>query len=160
MVYRPGYISRASEDGTPLIANIESVRDKYKINLVWFSKSGDVINYINSGKNRSRTKVSGFEYFGHSNKYCFVYDYSNGLLGASTAFLHQSELKKINRNAFAKGAYCKSWGCHSAESFCKEFRRVTKRRMIGAIGKTDYSNISRGKDGLLPEPSVGARWAK
>ena len=157
MVYRPGYVTRAKEDGAPLIANIESVRDKYKIKLIWFDESDDVINYINSGKNRAKVKVSGFEYFGHSNKFCFVYDYSNGILGASRAFLHQSDLKKLKKNAFAKGAYCKSWGCHSAESFCKEFRRRTGKKMIGAMGKTDYSNTWRL---ILPTVSPGGRWVK
>jgi len=157
MVYRHGYETRAKEDGEPLISYIESVRDKYKINLVWFSDGDDIINYINNGKNRSQTKVSGFEYFGHSNKYCFIFDYSNQILGASQAYLHQADLKKIKRNSFARGAYCKSWGCHTAESFSKEFRRVTGRKMIGAIGKTDYSDTWKM---TLPTISSGGRWAR
>ncbi len=156
LVYRPGYESRATEDGQPLIANIESVRDKYGIKLVWFSNSDEIINYVNSGQNRSAVRVSGFEYFGHSNKYCFVFDYSNHILGASRAFLHQGELKRLNRKAFARGAYCKSWGCHSGEAFSQEFRRVTGVKMIGAIGKTDYSQTGQGK---LPFVSDGGRWS-
>ncbi len=157
LVYRPGYVTRASEDGDPLISNIESVRDKYNIRLVWFDKSGDVINYLNNGQNRKQVKVSGFEYFGHSNKYCFVYDYSNIILGASRAFMHQSQLRNIKKGVFARGAYCKSWGCHSAESFCAAFRRATGAKMIGAIGKTDYSHIYRG---TMPIVSPGGRWAQ
>lgn len=156
LVYRPGYEARATEDGQPLISNIESVRDKFGIKLVWFSTTDEVINYVNSGQNRSSVKVSGFEYFGHSNKYCFVFDYSNHILGASKAFLHQGDLKRLNRKAFARGAYCKSWGCHSAEAFCGEFRRVTGVKMIGAIGKTDYSEIWKG---TLPIVSNGGRWS-
>jgi len=155
LVYRPGYETRQAEDGQPLISNIESVRDKYKIRLVWFSSSDEVINYINSGQNRSSVKVSGFEFFGHSNKFCFVFDYSNHILGASRSFLHQSDLKKINRKAFARGAYCKSWGCHSGESFTAEWKRVTGVKMIGAIGKTDYSATWQG---TLPFVSPGGRW--
>jgi hypothetical protein len=155
LVYRPGYETRQAEDGQPLISNIESVRDKYKIRLVWFSDSDEVINYINSGQNRSSVKVSGFEFFGHSNKYCFVFDYSNHILGASRSFLHQSDLKRINRKAFARGAYCKSWGCHSGESFTAEWKRVTGVKMIGAIGKTDYSKTY---EGTLPFVSPGGRW--
>ena len=83
MVYKRGYTHRETEDGDPLIDNIISVRDKYKINLVWYDTGKDVINYINSGKNRSSTKVSGLEYFGHSNKFCLLLDYSNNNLGAS-----------------------------------------------------------------------------
>jgi hypothetical protein len=155
LVYRSAYDTRASEDNAPLIANIESVRDKYGVKLVWFDTGDDVINYINSGQNRNSVKVSGFEYFGHSNKYCFVFDYSNHILGASMSYLHQSDLKRINRKVFAKGAYCKSWGCHTGEAFSAEFKRVTGLKMIGAIGKTDYSETWKGH---LPFISDGGRW--
>ncbi len=141
MVYRPGYISRATEDGQPLISFIESVRDKYKIRLIWFDSGDDVIRYVNSGQNRSRLKVGGFEYFGHSNKYCFVFDYSNEVLGASKSFLHQDMLTGINRKVFAKRTFAKSWGCHSGESFSVAFKKSTGVKMVGAIGKTDYSEV-------------------
>jgi len=156
LVYRPGYETRQAESGETLISNIESVRDKYKIRLVWFSTTDEVINYINAGQNRSTVKVSGFEYFGHSNKYCFVFDYSNHILGASRCFLHQSQLKRLSRKVFAKGAYCKSWGCHSGEAFSAEWKRVTGVKMIGAIGKTDYSATGQGS---LPFVSPGGRWS-
>lgn len=155
LVYRPAYETRQSEDGQPLISNIESVRDKYKIRLVWFNSTAELINYINNGQNRNSVKISGFEYFGHSNKYCFVFDYSNHVLGASRTFLHQSQIKQISRRAFARGAYCKSWGCHTGEAFSAEWRRVTGVKMIGAIGKTDYSESWKG---TLPFVSGGGRW--
>lgn len=141
MVYRPAYVSRASEDGQPLLSYIESVRDKYKIRLVWFNSGDDVIRYINSGRNRSQLKVGGFEYFGHSNKYCFVFDYSNQVLGASKSFLHQDMLSGVHRNAFAKRSFAKSWGCHTGESFSASFKKATGVKMVGAVGKTDYSEV-------------------
>ena len=155
LVYRPAYESRQAEDSQPHITNIESVRDKYKIRLVWFNSTDELIHYLNAGQNRSSVKVSGFEFFGHSNKYCFVFDYSNHILGASKVFLHQDELKRINRKVFARGAYCKSWGCHTGESFSAEWKRVTGVKMIGAIGKTDYSKTY---EGTLPFVSPGGRW--
>jgi hypothetical protein len=155
LVYQDAYLTREKEDGDPLIANIESVRDKFKIRLVWFESGGDVINYINSGQNRREIKVSGLEYFGHSNKYCFLFDYSNHILGASQSYLHQGQLSQLDRKAFAKGAYCKSWGCHSGEAFTDEFKRVTGVKMIGAVGKTDYSNTWQM---VLPFVSPGGRW--
>lgn len=155
-VYRPGYVTRQHEDGQPLITNIESVRDKYKVRLIWFSTTEELVNYINAGQNRNSVKVSGFEFFGHSNKFCFVFDYSNHILGASKVFLHQDDIKRLNRRAFAKNAYCKSWGCHSGESFSAEWKRVTGVKMIGAIGKTDYS---RSYENTLPFVSPGGRWA-
>src|SRR3954467_5785514 len=45
LVYKPGYLERAKQDGADLIANINSVRDAYHLNLVYFNKGGDVINY-------------------------------------------------------------------------------------------------------------------
>ncbi len=155
LVYRPGYETRQTEDGQPLITNIESVRDKYKIRLVWFSTTDELINYINSGQDRRSIKVSGFEIFAHSNKYCFVFDYSNHILGASETYFHEADLKKINKRVFAKGAYCKSWGCHSGESFSAAWKRATGVKMIGAIGKTDYSDTWKGS---LPFVGAGGRW--
>lgn len=155
MVYRPGYERRATEDGEPLIDHIDSVREKYGIKLVWFSETEEIINYVNRGQNRREVKVSGFEYFGHSNKYCFLFDYGNRILGASKTFLHQSDLHRFDRKAFARGAYCKSWGCHSGEAFCQEFRRQTGVKMIGAVGKTDYSESWKL---TLPFLSPGGRW--
>ena len=156
LVYGQGYARRATEDGEPLISHIESVRDKYGVKLVWISSGADVINYINSGQNRRKTKVGGFEYFGHSNKYCFTFDYSNEVLGASKAYLHQADLKAIDRGAISRKAYCKSWGCHSGESFVQAFKRATGVKMIGAIGKTDYSDTWRQ---ILPYlSSPGGKW--
>jgi hypothetical protein len=156
LVYRAGYEKRANEDGQPLISWIESVRDKYGVRLVWINSGTDVINYINSGQNRRKMKVGGFEYFGHSNKYCFAFDYSNEILGASKAYLHQRDLKKINRGAFSRNAYCKSWGCHSGESFSGAFRKSLGIKMIGAIGKTDYSDTWKL---VLPSiSSSGGKW--
>lgn len=141
MVYRPGYVNRATEDGEPLISFIESVRDKYKIRLIWFNSGDDVIRYVNKGQNRSQMKVGGFEYFGHSNKYCFVFDYSNEILGASKSYLHQDMLSGFDRNAFARRSFAKSWGCHSGESFSAAFQKFTGVEMAAAVGKTDYSEV-------------------
>jgi len=156
LVYRPGYDTRSTEDGEPLISHIESVRDKYGVRLIWFNTGQDVINYLNAGQNRRQVKIGGFEYFGHSNKYCFAFDYSNEILGASKSYLHQRDLKKLKRGIFSRKAYCKSWGCHSGESFSSAFKKATGIRMIGAIGKTDYSDTWKQ---ILPTISTsGGRW--
>jgi hypothetical protein len=154
LVYRPGYVNRASEDGRPLISFIESVRDTYKVNLVYFSSTNELINYINRGQNRSRNKVVGFEFYGHSNRYAFMFDYSNALMGASKAWLHEKELGRINASAFDRNAFCQSWGCHTGESMSRYWRSATGVPMMGAVGKTDYSN------GYRPFLSPGGRWAR
>lgn len=156
MVYRPAYESRATEDGEPLLSYVESVRDKYKIRLIYFDSGDDIIRYLNEGNNRRKLKVGGFEYFGHSNKYCWTFDYSNHILGASKAFLHERDLRGIKRGVFSKDAFAQSWGCHSGESFSAAFKRSTGVKMKGAVGKTDYSEIYRGILPFLSSP--GGKW--
>lgn len=161
LVYRPGYKTRGTEEGESRISDIESVpemfaRDyKHPIRLVWFDEGQDVVNYIN--KHGGSNKIAGFEYFGHSNRCAMMFDYSNHISGACRAWLHEDELKKLSRRAFAKNAFCKSWGCHTGESFSKKFKAATGVRMWGALGKTDYSVLQYGK---LPIISDNGRWTQ
>src|SRR6184192_2206440 len=43
LVYKPAYIERAKQDGVDLIGDINSVRDKFNLHLVYFTKGGDVM---------------------------------------------------------------------------------------------------------------------
>ena len=138
LVYKPGYLDRATQEKQDLISNIESVRDKFNLHLVWFGPGSDVLRYINAGQPRDQIKIAGFEYFGHSNKACFMFDYSNIIDSACKSWLHESELRKIDRRVFAKRAYVKSWGCHTGESMSQKWYTATGTKMIGAIGKTQF----------------------
>jgi hypothetical protein len=71
LVYKPGYVDRGRQENQDLISNINSVRDKFHLNLVYFDRGGAVIDYLNHGQPRDQIKISGFEFFGHSNKACF-----------------------------------------------------------------------------------------
>lgn len=140
LVHKPSYVRRAQrQDQADLIANIISVRDKYGVNLVWFSSGSEVINYLNQGQPRNMVKIANFEFYGHSNRACFMFDYSNEVDSASKSWLHEDELKRINRGIFTRDAFIKSWGCHTGESMSKKWKAATGKRMIGAIGKTDYA---------------------
>ena len=154
MVYKPGYIDRGKQENQGLDRKHQQrSRQILTFNLIYFDHSGDVINYLNHGMQRDQVKVSGFEYFGHSNKACFLFDYSNVIESASKAWMHESELKRIDRRDFARNAYVKSWGCHTGESMSKLWREATGTKMWGAIGKTDFST------GELPAlSSVGGKW--
>ena len=138
LVYRQGYIDRAHQEKQDLTGLIESVRDKFNLNLVWFQKGSEVIDYLNSGQPRDRLKIGGLEYFGHSNKACFMFDYSNNIDSACKSWLHEKDLIKIHHHDFARDAYVKSWGCHTGESMSKWWSEATGTRMIGAIGKTQF----------------------
>lgn len=157
LVHKPSYVRRAArQDKTDLIANIVSVRDKYGVNLVWIENGDDVINYLNAGQPRDRVKIANFEYFGHSNRACWLFDYSNEIDSGSKSWLHENDLTRIHRDIFTRDAFIKSWSCHTGESMSKKWKRATGKRMIGAIGKTDYSNghLRNWTPGL----SEGARW--
>jgi len=163
LVFREGYELRSKEDGVDHISNVISVRDRddVKCKLVWYNSTDELINYINSGpagRSRDNYKIVGFEYFGHSNKYCFTFDYSGSVLGASKVFLHEEDLSRFKKSAFARGATAVSWGCHTGESMSQAFRSATGVRMKGAIGKTDYSKIYLN-GGSLPRLSPGGKWS-
>jgi len=158
LVYRDAYTRRTAEDGKPYNVWIQEKQAKYGIKIVNFSSGDELINYINSGQSRSRVKIAGFEFFGHSNKYCFMFDYSSDIYAVSTAWLHQADLKRIRSSAFAPNAYCQSWGCHTGESMSKAWKKATGVPMLGAIGKTDYSFMHlRNWAVALAE---GARWTR
>jgi hypothetical protein len=138
LVYAQGYKDRAVQDNQDLISLIGTVRDKYNLNLVYFRKGDDVINYLNSGQARDSVKIADFEYFGHSNAKCFMFDYSSNIESACKSWLHEDDLKKINGRIFARGANIKSWGCHTGESMSKKWHAATGTQMWGVIGKTQY----------------------
>jgi hypothetical protein len=139
IVYRPGYADRGKEMGTDLLAPIVASANRVQARLLWFDRTEQLINYLNAGKNRKTTPIVHFDYFGHSNKACFLFDYSNEIDGMSTVFLHQRQLSEIKSGVFASRATTKSWGCHSGESYSEAWKKRFGIPMEGAIGKTDYS---------------------
>ena len=138
LVYAQGYKDRAAQEKKDLIGFIDSVGQAFNLNLVYFRDGGEVINYLNNGQPRDRVKVAFFEFFGHSNKACFMFDYSSGVDSASKSWLHESELGKINKSVFTRTANIRSWGCHTGESMSKKWKSALGSRMYGAIGKTQY----------------------
>jgi hypothetical protein len=122
---------------------------------VWFDKADEVIDYLNNGRPRDQVKIADFEYFGHSNRACFMFDYSANLDSASKCWLHEDDLKKLRRGLFTRDAMVKSWSCHTGESMNKKFKSATGVAMIGAIGKTQYMT-----DELPVLSSEGGKWVK
>src|SRR4029077_3686175 len=52
LVYKQGYLDRQPQENQDLVGLIETVRDKFNLNLVWFRNGDDVINYLNNGQDR------------------------------------------------------------------------------------------------------------
>lgn len=159
LVYRPAYETRQREDSVRrpeyscTTAEITQLATERKVNLVWFNNTNFLINYLN---NRGGRKMSGFEFYGHSNKYCFLFDYSNDILGASTCYLHCLDLNRLHRGIFTRDAHVQSYGCHTGEYMSGVWKKNTGHAMIGACGKTDFSAI---KDNVTL-PIVNGRWAQ
>ena len=152
VVYKPGYTARGIEDGKPYTKWINDLAARRKVTLRWVSSGGGAIKAIN---NHSSKSVITFDFFGHSNKYCFLLDYSSYIIGVSKAWIHQNDLSKIRRGVFAKTAQCQSWGCHTAESMSAVWKRQIGNTLIGVKGKTNYEFVGRGQ-----MPTTSGRWIR
>ncbi len=152
IVYRPGYLTRAREDGKPYTTWIQEQATKRNCTLIWVNSGPQAIAAINS---RPRRSITTFDFFGHSNRYAFLLDYSNAIMAISKAWIHERDLGKLRRWVFAKGAVCQSFGCHTGESMSKVWRRRVGVRLIGADGKTDYSMVGQGR-----LPTVSGSWVR
>jgi len=151
LVYKPAYALRAREDGKNYIGWIEDLARKYKVRLVWVSDNNNLIGAINQAGRRAG--FSSFDYFGHSNQYCFMLDYSSDFISASQCWLHEQDLYKISPACFSANALCKSYGCLTGLSMSHKWRQVLNVRLLGNTGKTNYVSVNQG---LLPNGS--GRW--
>jgi len=145
IVYKPSYQSRSHEDNKPYTTWISEVATARHATLVWFSSGGEFIQALNS---RPRGSIQTFDFFGHSNRYCFMFDYGNEIMAVSCAWLHERDLPRISSSIFASKAICKSWGCHTGESMSAAWKRALGVPLEGANGPTDYTVITFGR---LPE---------
>jgi hypothetical protein len=155
LIYRPAYAARSQEMGLDLLAQLQDKAKNLGVRLVWFNNQAELIAYLNKGFDRNKIKIADFDYFGHSNKACFLFDYSNAIDTMSIAWLHVNDLNKIDDDIFADDAICKSWGCHSGEMYSKWWKSHFDVAMTGAIGKTDFAH------GGLPQlSSSDGKWAR
>lgn len=152
MVFRPGYESRGREDGKPYTTWIAEQAAKRRATLIWFNGTQNFIQTLNS---RPRGSIQTFDYFGHSNKYCFMFDYGNDIMAASTAWLHEREIPRIKASIFNRNAYCKSWGCHTGESMSAVWKSSLGIALEGARGPTSYVVVGQGK-----LPVVKGAWVR
>jgi len=144
IVYQPSYQARSREDGKPYTTWISEVAAERKASLIWFNDSASFIRAMNS---RPKASIQTFDFFGHSNRHAFMFDYGADIMAASTAWLHERDLSKLKSSVFASNAYCKSWGCHTGESMSAVWKSKLGIPLEGATGATTYTVISQG---LLP----------
>lgn len=152
MVYQPGYEARGREDGKPYVRWIREVAAEKRASLIWFQSTAGFMQSLNA---RPAGSVNTFDYFGHSNRHAFMFDYGCDIMAASTAWLHENDLPRIRRAIFQRNAYCKSWGCHTGESMSGYWHRALGVPLEGASGPTNYRVISFG---MLPV--VNGSWVR
>ncbi len=155
LVYRPAYNRRQAEEKENLIQTIQVKADALGVALYWFDTAAQLLNYLNAHPERVQHPVMSLDFFGHSNKVNWMFDYSNELDGASVVFLHTRDLAKLNKAIFHPQAEAHSWGCHSGEYYSEKFFERAGVKMWGAVGKTDYSG-----GGLPTLSSDGGRWTQ
>ncbi|MBK1835653.1 hypothetical protein [Roseibacillus ishigakijimensis] len=152
MVYKPGYVTRGREDGKPYVTWISEQASKRQANLVWLNSSNDFFRRFNA---LPRGSVTNFDFFGHSNKHCFLLDYSNEIMASCKDWIHETDLGRIKSSVFNRNAMCQSYGCHTGESMSAFWRRAVGIPLVGAKGKTDYTALT---DGRLP--TVSGSWVR
>ncbi len=149
IVFEPGYSARGREDGKPYTSWISQLAADRRATLIWINSGGEFIRALNG---RPRGAVQTFDYFGHSNRYCFLLDYSSDVMAACTAWVHERDLPRVSSSVFAKNANCKSWGCHTAESMSDKWKSATGCALEAATGATNYDKVGQG---TLPTSSSG-----
>lgn len=142
MVYRPGYVTRGQEDGKPYIQWIGEQASKRSVELIWLNSSKD---FFRSFSKLPKGSVVNFDFFGHSNKHCWLLDYSNDIMASSKSWIHETELHRLKSSVLNRNAVCQSYGCHTGESMSSYFKQATGVPLIGAKGKTDYTVLSQNK---------------
>ena len=154
LVFRPSYTSRTAEDQSDYLKLIEERGAKIGISPTYFDNKTQLFTLLRRDGSKEKPKISRLEYFGHSNKKCWMFDYSNRVDGGALEPLvvHVDDLDKISGSSFTPNAECVSYGCHSGEEFSQRWRMIVGRPMVGAVGKTDYSDggmpkLSNGKEG-------------
>jgi len=154
LVFRPSYTSRTAEDQSDYLKILEERGAKIGISPTYFDNKTQLFTLLRRDGSKEKPKISRLEYFGHSNKKCWMFDYSNRVDGGALEPLvvHVDDLDKISGSSFTPNAECVSYGCHSGEEFSQRWRMIVGRPMVGAVGKTDYSDggmpkLSNGKEG-------------
>ena len=154
LVFRPGYVRRGAEEKQDYLKILEERGQQHGLTPIYFDDKDQLFRLLRRDGSPERPKIARLEYYGHSNKKCWMFDYSNRVDGGALEPLvvHVDDLQKISGSSFTSDAECVSYGCHSGEEFSQRWRMIVGRPMVGAVGKTDYSDggmpkLSTGKDG-------------
>lgn len=153
IVYRPAYITRGREEKKDYISMIQELAAKHGAKLIFVDTADAAYAAINGAGKRS---VSSFYYFGHSNAYAFMLDYSNSIIGSSKQWIHEKDIaSRIRRDIFAPGAKCYSYGCYTGRSMSAKWKQALGVPMRGNTESTRYQPVGDGQ-----MPSGAGKWVE
>ena len=156
LVYRPSYITRGKENKIDYIARIRETAGKRKIRFRFVDSADDAYKAINAAPRNKKDRITGFYYFGHSNPHAFMLDYSNSVMAASKAWMHEKDLAtRINTAIFAPDAECWSYGCYTGRSMSKYWKDAFGVGLWGNLESTRYQPVGEGK-----LPAGAGEWVK
>ena len=145
LVYRPSYITRGKENQIDYIARIRETAGKRKIRFRFVDSADDVYKAINAAPRNKKDRITGFYYFGHSNPHAFMLDYSNSVMAASKAWMHEKDLAtRVNPAIFAPDAECWSYGCYTGRSMTRVWRESVGVPLWGNTESTQYQPVGWG----------------
>lgn len=148
IVYRPSYITRGKEDGRNYLSVIKAAAREYGVQLVWADTTQQVADAINHSP-RGKDKITSFTYFGHSNRFAFMLDYSNDVMAASRHWIHEDDIGKLlKREAFSPDADCRSYGCYTGLSMSAKWKKSMGIPLMGNTDTTRYYLVDKGE---MPE---------
>ena len=156
IVHRPSYITRGKETQIDYISRIRQTAGKRHLRLRFVDTADEAYKAINQAPRNKKDKVTAFYYFGHSNPHAFMLDYSNSVMAASKAWMHEKDLaSKINKNIFAPDAECWSYGCYTGRSMSKYWKDAFGVGMWGNTESTRYQPVGEGK-----LPAGAGKWVR
>lgn len=155
VVFRPSYVARGREDGKDYIRMIREDAAKRGVKLVWADTAQQAVEAINRAP-RGGDKISTFTYFGHSNRFAFMLDYSNNIMAASKHWIHEQDIGKLfRRESFRPDADCRSYGCYTGLSMSAKWKESLGMPLLGNTDSTRYYPVSSGR---LPDGA--GRWVR
>ncbi len=156
IVYRPSYITRGKENQIDYISRIRETASKRNIRFKFVDSADEAYAAINRAPRNKKDRITAFFYFGHSNPHAFMLDYSNDIMAASTAWMHEKDLAtKINPAVFDPNAECWSYGCYTGRSMSRFWRKAFNVGLWGNLESTRYQPVGEGK-----LPAGAGKWVR
>lgn len=83
LVFRPGYVRRGAEEKQDYLKILEERGQRHGLTPIYFDDKDQLFRLLRRDGSPERPKIARLEYYGHSNKKCWMFDYSNRVDGGA-----------------------------------------------------------------------------